>query len=365
MDLEQFWQIIETSRQRLGPEPPEETDPQYEDLAKLLAELSPEELVSFRDHFQDRMNEAGGQKLRDAVSFLQHDYSISGFTDRRAWLIAQGRRAFETVVADPDALADVPVYPMAGIFRYECYHDLMSRTYEDMTGDKLPAYAGSQPDEPGNIPDPMRGLNELTRRFPRIAAARDPRDETWRVRSMSLDRFWEIIETARRGPDLAVRDVDEHYQVLADLLSELPPEEIVCFRDLFNDRKIAAYDWDLWAAIYFMDDGCSDDGFADFCDWLISMGRRVYEDALADPDSLAGPFQDPEVGELYFYEGFGSIAYDVYEKLTGSEIPSDPRLYPFDPTGVKFDGDDWDALARRFPRIAAVREARDRKSAST
>ncbi len=54
MDLNQFWQIIETSRRRCDPEPPLEANPQYEDLEELLAELPPEDLLSFRDHFLDR-----------------------------------------------------------------------------------------------------------------------------------------------------------------------------------------------------------------------------------------------------------------------------------------------------------------------
>jgi hypothetical protein len=32
---------------------------------------------------------------------------------------------------------------------------------------------------------------------------------------------------------------------------------------------------------------CSDDSFENFRCWLVSMGRDVYENALANPDSLS------------------------------------------------------------------------------
>ena len=48
-----------------------------------------------------------------------------------------------------------------------------------------------------------------------------------------------------------------------------------------------AHDWNLWGAAYLMKGGCSDDAFDYFRGWLVAQGRRTWERALRDPDTLA------------------------------------------------------------------------------
>ena len=62
-----------------------------------------------------------------------------------------------------------------------------------------------------------------------------------------------------------------------------------------------------------MCDGCSDNGFIDFRDWLIAQGLEVYMAALKDPDSLA---DIPAYGG-YCFEFLSYAGDSVYEKLTG------------------------------------------------
>lgn len=71
-----------------------------------------------------------------------------------------------------------------------------------------------------------------------------------------------------------------------------------------------------------MCDGCSDNGFIDFRDWLIAQGLEVYMAALKDPDSLADVPTDRDC----YCETLCYVGSYAYEELTGRDINQD-----FDP----------------------------------
>ena len=48
--------------------------------------------------------------LWTAASLMCDGCSDDGFTDFRAWLIAQGKDAYMSALADPDSLAELEVY---------------------------------------------------------------------------------------------------------------------------------------------------------------------------------------------------------------------------------------------------------------
>src|SRR5262245_22449335 len=112
---------------------------------------------------------------------------------------------------------------------------------------------------------------------------------------MTEEAFWHIIEQSRREFDPALRDgnMDRQAELLREVLSELPADDVQAFRSVFSELHHRAYRWDLWGAAYVIGGGCSDDGFMDFRDWLISMGRDVYEEALSAPASLAAVARAP------------------------------------------------------------------------
>ncbi len=109
--------------------------------------------------------------------------------------------------------------------------------------------------------------------------------------------------------------------------------------------------WDLWGAAYLIAGGCSDDGFADFRSWLISMGRRVFEDAVSHAESLIDVVDAPGIEDVFFEE-FQYVPAQAYEELTGQEIPAAPRQPPVEPAGEKWSEDDGN-LERRLPRFWA------------
>jgi hypothetical protein len=168
---------------------------------------------------------------------------------------------------------------------------------------------------------------------------------------MNIDRFWEIIGLSRREFDPARRDgnMERQLQELEALLSELSPEEIFAFDKHLTEHMKRAYRWDLWGAAYILASGCSDDGFVDFRGWLISMGRQVFESAMADVESLAEIADGPGIEDVLF-EGFINVPDQVYEQLTGREIPEYTDHSPGEPSGDRWDPK-GDELRMRFPRL--------------
>ena len=115
---------------------------------------------------------------------------------------------------------------------------------------------------------------------------------------MDTDTFWQIIDQARRVSSNP-GDADEIALQTSAVLATQTTEEIIEFAVVFERLQDVSYRWDLWAAAYLINGGCSDDGFDYFRGWLVAQGQKVWDAALADPDSLAdvapGPESDPEL----------------------------------------------------------------------
>ncbi len=162
---------------------------------------------------------------------------------------------------------------------------------------------------------------------------------------MTNDAFWEIIG---RTKSASAGELEAQLEAIKIELSGLPESEVVEFDRIFGELKDRAYHWDLWGAAYIIGGGCSDDAFMDFRNWLISMGRDVYENALADVETLA----DLEIGDDSFFEELAYVASEVYEQKTGGDIPYLPHDFPVDPVGEPWE-EKGDELERRFPRLWA------------
>lgn len=174
---------------------------------------------------------------------------------------------------------------------------------------------------------------------------------------MTTEQFWEIIASSRSKGNSKQPEASRKRQIeyLLRLLSALPPDEIAAFERRYGELHSAAYHWDLWAAAYLHDGGCSDDGFHYFRDWLIAQGKAAYEAALQNADSLADVFPDPEEDTVEFEE-FGYVVDTVYRQKTNHDLPNYERNRSPEPAGQPWndDTDEGDAeLARRLPNLYA------------
>jgi hypothetical protein len=159
---------------------------------------------------------------------------------------------------------------------------------------------------------------------------------------MDIEKFWEIIDAAK--------DSEVPEEIVSEELKKLPPDEIVSYQEHFDSLYDQAYRWDLWGAAYMIGGGCSDDGFMDFRYGLISKGREIYENTLKNPDSLSSLGQGIEIEN----ESFGYVAQEIYEELTGDEIPRKEPSGPGEPIGEEWDFEDESENTNRIPELTKI-----------
>lgn len=167
---------------------------------------------------------------------------------------------------------------------------------------------------------------------------------------MTIDEFWNIIDKAKH-----TMQPEKKIEIVTQKLKKLSPEEIVSYQRHFDTLHSRAYKWDLWGAIYLLHGGCGDDSFMDFRYSLISMGKEVYSNALANPDSLANwelNDDEDERDEEFFNEGFGYIAIEVYKEKTEEEI-YDYRedIDKEENLGEEWNFDDRNECMKRLPKL--------------
>jgi hypothetical protein len=199
-----------------------------------------------------------------------------------------------------------------------------------------------------------------------------PAVSRWRVCGtlwpvMSVDEFWALIDDACAEVDPAATDFDDRYsaivQACEDRLSTRKPDEIVEFALRQWHMRDQADLWNLRAAAYVIEGWNSDDGFMDFREGLIALGRVWYERALADPDSLADhPFLRDGGDVVVGNEDLVGAAERAYERVTGESdglneaLDASPEAVGLrvltEPKGEKWRTDE--EARQRVPRLAAI-----------
>ncbi|MCP9988995.1 DUF4240 domain-containing protein [Streptomyces sudanensis] len=175
---------------------------------------------------------------------------------------------------------------------------------------------------------------------------------------MDREQFWRLVEAARgQAPD--PDDAEDIARRASARLAAYPAGEIVAAQQALWDLMADSYTSPLWAAAYMINGGCSDDGFDYFRGWLITQGRKTFERAVADPESLAElpavRAAAAEGSELVCERTLG-VVWDAHIAATGEHLPGGaftiryPKLDP----AWDFDFDDHGETARRLPRLAAL-----------
>ena len=163
---------------------------------------------------------------------------------------------------------------------------------------------------------------------------------------MTREEFWELIDAAR---SVAMFDRARLPGALHDELSEMDEGELLAFIRHFEDLRAESFRQDLFAAAWIAGGGAADDDFSDFRDWLITLGREAFEDALHDPQRILDHAEPADLRDP-FDAGVAAAMYDVLEALTGTrELPPDlRRAQPAQPAGRTWKPED---LPRRFPKL--------------
>lgn len=101
MNIDIFWKLIEKSRKLAEGD----SEAQAEELQALLEELSPADILTFQKIFDAYADLSYRASLWAAFYIKEGGCSDDAFDYSRWGLIAMGRKAFDEVVLNPDAMA--------------------------------------------------------------------------------------------------------------------------------------------------------------------------------------------------------------------------------------------------------------------
>lgn len=174
MDKERFWQLVAAARDQASD--PDASEEVAGEASTLLAAHPAEEIVATQQVLWDLMADSYTNPLWAAAYLVNGGCSDDGFDYFRGWLIAQGRETFERVVADPDALAELPLVRASAAdgldLEGEDVLGIAWNAHITATGEQLPsgAFRIRYPklDPAWNFDFDNR--DEMARRLPRLAA---------------------------------------------------------------------------------------------------------------------------------------------------------------------------------------------------
>lgn len=126
--------------------------------------------------------------------------------------------------------------------------------------------------------------------------------------------FWTLIDEAK--PQSHIFSTEEHFASCKERLESLSDKNLVDFQVQVNKRFRRAYKWDLWAAAFIINSGCSDDQFIDFIHGLIFQGLQAYENAVKNADSIANL---ENARALIEYELVAALPYEIFTERNGSD----------------------------------------------
>ncbi|HBN76796.1 MAG TPA: hypothetical protein DD473_13445 [Planctomycetaceae bacterium] len=166
---------------------------------------------------------------------------------------------------------------------------------------------------------------------------------------MDKQQFWKIVAQSRPSKDAHPKDCEPRQ---IELLKELDGDEIVEWNHIFDQLAKDAYTCDQIAACILINGGAGDDGFYYYRCWLIGMGQEVYENALANPDSLVDVVSADDVAEAEIY----AAAHRAWMVVTGNP---DTAPYPSRNEQTELKGQDWNIddeaeVTKRMPRLSKM-----------
>lgn len=158
--------------------------------------------------------------------------------------------------------------------------------------------------------------------------------------AMDENCFWDLIGAAKQG---SVSE-SEQMESLLEAIQTFKASEIKKFRSILDTQMDQLYHWDVWALAFFAMQGCSDDAFDYFRQWLILQGRDLIATAKDDVQKLERlPFASLQV------EGLLAIPEIAYESRSGKP------LRPAKPKRRHLKGKAWEEsdLQNRYPALQA------------
>ncbi|MFT3701367.1 MAG: DUF4240 domain-containing protein [Agriterribacter sp.] len=195
----------------------------------------------------------------------------------------------------------------------------------------------------------------------------DAQQGTDEIHSLPKDKgmdtafFWEVMDNAfvKGGFNNKVRE-----QTILEQLVKLTPAQIQRFEIIFQQMNLKASTWGNFAAQTVMEGGSSDDRFYYFRCWLISLGKKNFEETIRNPDYLASlniPVNKKYGVSYCQFEELIHMADNAYEIVTKRDPSSDtsfPRSHAlklglFYDSNTEMSGVEWKEkeLPKKIPLL--------------
>ncbi|MGW6390688.1 DUF4240 domain-containing protein [Streptomyces sp. NPDC055103] len=140
MNEDAFWALIDELSRRPG-----DRDERLEWLRAELVRRPETESVAFQVRLERAVERADTRAVWAAANRIESGVTDDGFHYFTLWLVGQGRKMYESVLADPDALADLPgIRALVGRHRNEWHEDewpeweeldyVAQDAYDELTG---------------------------------------------------------------------------------------------------------------------------------------------------------------------------------------------------------------------------------------
>jgi hypothetical protein len=137
---------------------------------------------------------------------------------------------------------------------------------------------------------------------------------------------------------------------LVEHLTSTDEPDVLDFCREFDRKMDEAFTWELWGVAYIVNGVCDDDSFLDFRSSLVAQGQAIYENAIADPESLV--LLDKFALDGMFEEGYLYAPATAYEQPKGTQ-PDTGLTRKSAPSETEWN-ESLESLARSFPRAWAV-----------
>lgn len=165
---------------------------------------------------------------------------------------------------------------------------------------------------------------------------------------MNQDEFWGLVTRSD-----ATQSQESIVAELKAKLSSLSDDQLMAFDKWYGQQMRRSYTWDVWGAAYIVGGCDSEYAFAEFRNFLLSLGADWYDKIVSSPDLLADLPQWPEKdGSAYpFIDDYDLIAGQIFEDRTERELPFVPSGKST-PAGKKFNQKPK-MLKKTYPKLSS------------
>jgi Protein of unknown function (DUF4240) len=174
MDIEEFWKLIDTTREATGGD----VSKQVGLLVEILVNRSIDEIFAYEKIMDDLLDKAYDAALWDAADIIGCGTGDDGFMDFRAWLIAQGQEVYESALADPESLVDL--VDIDDDAQEEEMLFVAMYAYEKKTGNEMPIRRVAQIRPRPKLKGKSWPRENRNERFPKLDAKFGDCKERWR-----------------------------------------------------------------------------------------------------------------------------------------------------------------------------------------